>query len=102
MIRIELSDEALEDIDEALSYYEEQSAELGARFVDQVELELYEIVRSPLRNIRVGKRYHARLCSIFPYRIVYALGETIRVVAVYHAKRNPSGLRKRLRKSREG
>jgi len=48
--------------------------------------------RAPL----LDKNYHKVLIQRFPYQIIYTVyGETILILAVFHAKRNPEEWKKR-------
>ena len=72
-------------------YYDERSPGLGRAFTEEVDGAVQRIATSPLRfapgphNTRHGPLVR------FPHRIVYRIeGETLRVYAVAHPKRQPS------------
>jgi plasmid stabilization system protein ParE len=81
-----------DEIDDAHDWYEQRQPGLGGDFLDEVERVLAEITANPARygfadaDIREGTLKH------FPYAIYYrVLTDRIRVLAVYHTARDPSG-----------
>jgi toxin ParE1/3/4 len=95
-LRMDFHPAVREDIDNAHDWYELRRPGLGSDFLDALERELAEITTNPARygfadgNIREG------LLTRFPYAIYYrALADRIRVLAVYHTSRNPSGWQSR-------
>ncbi|MEG3836737.1 MULTISPECIES: type II toxin-antitoxin system RelE/ParE family toxin [unclassified Microcoleus] len=89
-LSIVLSPAAQEEFDEAVDWYEQQSAGLGVEFLNRVEESLdlisatpeaYPIVFPEMRRIVVRK---------FPYLIYYRVEpEQIVVLAIFHSKREP-------------
>jgi toxin ParE1/3/4 len=85
------------EIDDAHTWYESKRAGLGGAFLDEVERVLSEISSIPYRygfaeaDIREGP------LTRFPYAIYYrVLADRIRVLAVYHSSRDPSGWQTRV------
>ncbi|MBC7978858.1 MAG: type II toxin-antitoxin system RelE/ParE family toxin [Myxococcales bacterium] len=77
---------------DAALYYHDQSAAVGANFVDLVDRTLAGIGESPYQSPtwpddpRVRKRVLAR----FPYAVFYAVrADAVLVLAIEHAKRRP-------------
>ena len=92
--------EAQTEFREAVLQYEEQWEGRGIRFVREVDAVIEAIFTSPLRFPRAGR--HARKARVlgWPYSIYFAINEAheeIKVVAVWHGKRNPAKLRQRLK-----
>jgi plasmid stabilization system protein ParE len=90
MIRnLRWTEDAERDLDEAVGWYEEREAGLGARLVRelrplleriQVSPELYPVVHHSARQVTMRK---------FPYSIIYQVSETeVLVVAVVHTARD--------------
>jgi plasmid stabilization system protein ParE len=95
MFEIELSDFALLDFEEAYLWYEEQRSGLGDDMLLCFEESIEIIKRNPHFEIR-GLDVRVLNIRRFPYQIVYRIIENkIRIVAFFHAKRNPSVWKKR-------
>jgi plasmid stabilization system protein ParE len=97
-MRIEILDEAKEDLISGYHFYEKQSPGLGSYFLDS----LYSDIDSLLlyagihRSIFGSQRCLSRR---FPFAIYYRMeGETIRVRAVLDCRGRPARIRKRLKK----
>ena len=94
--RLVISSEARSEISDARRWYERQCEGLGQDFINILDSCFTSIQQNPkmysivYRNIR---RAHLRR---FPYGVFYFLDkETIVVLAVFHASRNPQQWRKR-------
>lgn len=81
-----------DEINDAHDWYEEQRSGLGRDFLEEVAKVLADVLANPARygfaegDIREGP------LSRFPYAVYYrVLTDRIRVLAVYHASRDPSG-----------
>lgn len=89
--------EAIEELDGAISYYEDQKVGLGLDFLAEVEQALDKIQQNP----NLGAVYKATglrryVIQRFPFLIFYAeLEEFIWVVAIAHGKRRPDYWRRR-------
>lgn len=98
-MNIEILDEAQEDLIQGFRFYESQEPGLGAYFLDCLfsdidSLLLYGGVHA------VTYAYHRCLSKRFPFVIYYSLeGQLVRVHAVLDCRRNPTWVRKRLKKS---
>lgn len=94
LYEIELSKKALQELDEAYEWYEEQLAGLGSRLLKEVNKYLTTISKSPkLFQIRFPDEIRAVPLKVFPYLIVYWVDETnakVAVLSIFHAKRHPS------------
>ena len=88
--------EAESDLQEAYTWYEDQSKGLGADFILCVDAALSLIQRSPELYVQVHKNIRRALTRRFPYGIFYiAEVDKIIVLAVLHVKRNPKHWQKR-------
>ena len=87
--------EALQDMTEAFSWYENKRAGLGTEFLDEVDKCFDRIVQTP-GHYQSHRDQRVAVLHRFPYKIVYEIeGETVVVYAVYHDKRNPEKLTER-------
>jgi plasmid stabilization system protein ParE len=78
-------------------WYERQSAELGQRFVDEVNRVLKLIQANPARYGFADGDVREAPLRRFPFAVYYrVLPDRIRVLAVYHTARDPSGWQSRV------
>jgi toxin ParE1/3/4 len=83
--------EAINELDAAISYYEEQKVDLGLDFLVEVEQALDKIQQNP----NLGATYKVTglrryVIQRFPFLVFYAEFESfIWVVAITHGKRKP-------------
>lgn len=97
MIRIQILDEAEEDLVHAARFYEAQGSGLGEYFLDALfshidSLRLY----AGTHAVQFG--YHRMLAMRFPYAVYYKLdGEVARVWAVLDCRQDPARIAKRLK-----
>jgi len=92
-----LRPEAEADLTEAFEWYEARASGLGFEFVRSVDSLLSSIRRNPLSYPIVYKTIHRALTRKFPYEIFFVLEtETVIILAVFHAKRNPKHWQERI------
>jgi hypothetical protein len=85
-----------DEIDDAHDWYERRIAGLGGDFLNEVQRVLGEITANPARYGFVDGDIRAGLLNRFPYAVYYrVLADRIRVLAVYHTARDPSGWQSR-------
>jgi hypothetical protein len=98
-VRIEILDEAQEDLIEGFQFYEKREIGVGSYFLDCLFADIDSLVLSAgIHQIVYG--YHRCLSKRFPFAIYYdVLGELIRVHAVLDCRKKPSWIRTRLRGS---
>jgi len=88
-------DEAIAELQDAILWYEERRAGLGAEFFAAVEATLDQIARLPQAGApmaRVPAELPVRRAPVkrFPYRVVYLeTSEAIRILAFAHDSRRP-------------
>jgi toxin ParE1/3/4 len=89
--------EALEEADDAASFYHMQQPGLGKRFLEALEDAITRIRRNPLLYRKVdGEIRKCRLIR-FPYGVIYRLkGDCIDIIAVMHLRRQPDYWKLRL------
>ena len=97
-MRIDILDEAQEDLIEGFHFYEDREIGVGFYFLDCLFSDIDSLL--PFAGIhQVVFGYHRSLSKRFPFAIYYSLeGDLIRVHAVLDCRRNPSWIRKRLKK----
>lgn len=97
--KIIISVDAENDTNHAYIYYEDIQNGLGERFLSEL-VEFYQKIKDhPTYFSFVSKTQTIRSVAlkIFPYKIVYEIdGDKIYVFAVYHFRKNPDELNKRL------
>jgi len=96
-MKIEILDDAKDDLVDGFHFYEEQSSELGSYFLDS----LFADIDSLLLHAGVHRIVHGSyrcVASRFPFAIYYRVEpDAIRVRAVIDCRRNPTWIRRRLR-----
>ena len=96
--RVELTPEALREIDDAFAWYLERSLQAAEAFVREVDSAAALIASSPTvwPHFEAGTRRY--VLRKFPYDIVYReMPFGIKVIAVAHHKRRPKYWSRRLR-----
>jgi toxin ParE1/3/4 len=100
---IEIWPEALEDLEQAGAWYEQQQVGLGAEFAREIRRAIARLPANPflfpLRNRKRNVRWF--FPARFPYRIVYRIeADRLTVVAVRHAARSNGEWTQRLSRPR--
>ena len=97
--KIIISIEAAADTEATYRYYEEQQADLGERFLNEL-IEYYEkLTLHPTHYsfVSADKTICALSLKIFPYKIIYQVeGIALYVYAIYHFSQHPDQFIKRL------
>lgn len=87
---------AAADIEDAITWYEQQSSGLGAEFLETVNVALDAIAEKPELAPVVGRKTRRALLRRFPYGIFYRVYPgAIVVVACMHGRRDPRRWRAR-------
>ena len=99
-MRIQILDEAQEDLIEGFHFYEDREGGVGSYFLDCLFSDIDSLLLfAGIHQVVCG--YHRCLSKRFPFAIYYDVaGELIRVHALLDCRRNPSWIRKRLKKGR--
>ena len=96
MIDVILRPAAAADTNDAYRWYEGQRKGLGHDFLAEVSLALDLIASHPLAFPVIRRHTRRALLRRFPYQILYrAYSETVIVVAVFHASREPRACQRR-------
>lgn len=82
--------QAFEELNDAIAYYEEQQTGLGLKLKEELDQHINWILRnSTVPQIRKGGYRRVNL-KIFPYYIAYIIrGETLWILAIAHGYRKP-------------
>ena len=93
---IEIASDALIDLEEGFAFYQLQSKGLGGYFISCLTTDIEALAYfGGVHQVVHG--YHRALSKRFPFCIYYAIkGDTLTVVAVLDARRDPLWIRKRL------
>ena len=95
----EFHPDALEEYQDAASWYEEQRYRLGVEFTEAVEASVGQVLQLPDRYQPVGGDTRIFRMKRFPYYLFYRYNEAeqhVRFVAVMHHRRRPDYWRERL------
>lgn len=91
MRQLEVHPQVYEELEEARFWYENRLAGLGTKFLDQVDLAMTVIKKSPEvwpLHFHGTRRY---LVHRFPFAILYRYDESqIQIIAVMHQRRRPN------------
>ena len=86
------------EYDDAIDWYEAKGAGLGRELEKEVDAVVGQIREFPEKFRHFRPRVRVARVRRFPYSIYFAeAGNVIGVLAVFHAKRNPRVLLRRLR-----
>lgn len=101
--KISFGKKALAELEEAYLWYNEISSETSAKFYAASLARLDEVAHHPHRfgPIRQRPRYRRAKVKRFPYLLIFRIDEAkqkIFILSIFHEKRDPSRLMKRLRK----
>lgn len=92
--------EAEREWNEAVDYYDQREPGVGVRFNAVVRSYLKALAARPERFPLVARLARKAKIKDWPYSIFFVVDDVrrqIKVVAVWHGRRNPADLRRRLR-----
>jgi len=95
-MRIEILDEAEQDLVDGFAFYERQSKGLGDYFLDSIFSDVESLyLYAGIHALHFG--YHRLLAKRFPFAIYYRIqNEVVRVYAILDCRRDPAWIRDRL------
>ena len=97
MIRIQISEDALQDLNDGFLFYEAQEPGLGDYFVACLRADVERLKVSAGVHKFVHGDYHRVLSKVFPYGLFYtAEGESAVVWAIIDLRKDPAWIRARL------
>jgi len=90
-MKYSLLTQAVDDLHQAISYYEEIHAGLGLEFLDDFELAMRNVTEFPEAWINFTENHRRCLFSHFPYAVIYhEEDDLILVSALMHLHKNPN------------
>ena len=100
-MKIEILDEAQQDLIEGFHFYEKRESGLGSYFLDCLFSDIDSLILyAGIHRIVFG--YYRLLSKRFPFAIYYSVEHDVaRVHAVLDCRRNPTWIRRRLRENQE-
>ena len=97
MNRIQISEEALRDLNEGFLFYEAQEPGLGDYFVSSMRSDIERLKIAGGAHRIVYRDFHRLICHTFPFAVYYTQEADLVVVwAVLDQRREPQGIRERL------
>lgn len=94
---LEITDEALADIDEVIDWYFNQQTDLHERCYQKILDCLDKIERHPTHYGFFAEEYRQAFVETFPYKILFKIsGSSIGILAVFHLSRSDEALTRRL------
>jgi len=96
-VKIEILDEAQDDLLQGFYFYESREPGLGSYFIDSLFSDIDSLfIYAGIHQVLYA--YHRCLSKRFPFAIYYSVEkQLVRVHAVLDCRRNPSWIRKRLK-----
>ena len=89
-MKVIILQQALEELSDAVDYYEEQQNGLGLKLKKEIETHVNWIVQNPDVPNKRAKFYRRVNLKVFPYYIAYIVRkETIWILAIAHSFRKP-------------
>ena len=99
MNRIQISEEALQDLNEGFLFYEAQQIGLGDYFVSSLRSDIERLKIAGGTHRIVFEDYYRLICSVFPFAVYYTHSDDRVIVwAVIDQRRDPTWIREHLSK----
>jgi len=97
-MRVEVLDQATEDLIEGFWFYEAQGSGLGSYFLTNLYADIESLRIYAGIHPKRYKQYYRLLSHRFPFAVFYKiLEDTVFIHAVLDCRRNPAWLRERLK-----
>jgi hypothetical protein len=95
-MKVEILDQACDDLVAGSHFYEKQAPGLGSYFLDSLFSDIDSLILyGGIHRIVFG--FHRALSKRFPFAIYFHVaGELVRVYAVLDCRRNPTWIRRKL------
>ena len=98
MIKVQISEDALQDLNDGFLFYEAQAVGLGDHFSACLKADIEGMRVSAGVHRIVYEDYHRLLSKVFPCGIFYTVsGDTVVVWAVIDLRRDPAWIREHLK-----
>ena len=99
MIRIQISEDAVEDLNEGFLFYSAQESSLGDYFMSCLRADIEGLRFTAGIHRVVEEEYHRLLSRVFPYGIFYTIDSgTATIWAIVDLRSEPEWIRANLRK----
>jgi hypothetical protein len=96
-MRVQILDQASEDLIEGFYFYEDQKAGLGSYFLASLYADIESLHFYGGVHRQTYKGYHRLLSKRFPFAVFYTIvDDTVFIYAIVDCRRNPAWIRKRL------
>ena len=98
--KLNLNQDAVTDIQEAVDWYEEQKIGLGLEFIDDFDKIAQVLQENPYLYPKLTDKIRKALMQKFPYATFYESNEEkaeVEILAILHQKRDPELLKKRIK-----
>jgi hypothetical protein len=96
-VRIEILEQAAEDLIDGFHFFEEREKGLGAYFLSNLYADIESLHFYAGIHRRVYKKYHRLLSKRFTFAVFYTVeGDVAFVHAVVDCRKNPAWIRKHL------
>ena len=99
--KIQIDEDAFQDIQFATDWYNEQLDGLGARFQKQVKIQINSLKKDAAIYSNRYADVHCLIINTFPFMVHYTVNEHLKLVeifAIIHTSRNPKIWKKRRKK----
>jgi plasmid stabilization system protein ParE len=82
--------EAEVDVSDAAAWHEERWTGLGDEFLDELDVVLQRVIKSPLQFPKIQHTVRRALLRRFPYSVYFDVTrESVELIAVLHQRRDP-------------
>jgi len=96
-MKLEVLDQAVEDLIEGAHFYEDQQAGMGSYFTTNLFADIESLRLYGGLHRQVYRDYHRLLSKRFPFAVFYKVqNDTVFVHAVVDCRRDPAWIRKQL------
>ncbi len=95
--KIQISEDALQDLNDGFRFYEAQGAGLGDYFAASLKADIENLKTSADVHRVVFEDYQRVLSRVFPYGIFYTLeSDNVTIWAILDLRRDPEWIRRQL------
>jgi hypothetical protein len=96
-MKIQIVDQAEDDLVDGYNFYKDQASGLGIYFLDCIYSDVESLVLYAGIHRIVHKNYRRMLAERFPFAIYYTVsGDEIKIHAIIDCRRDPAWIRDRL------
>jgi hypothetical protein len=96
-VKIQILDQALQDLIEGFAFYDDQESGLGSYFLNSLYADIESLRLYAGIHRKAHRHFHRLLSKRFPFAVFYTVeGDTVFVRAVVDCRRNPAWIRRRL------